>query len=115
MRPTLKKLTESTLVRAGLKAAGVLLPLMTESFLSPRTRRPAAAPGLRPLLVRLATALDLFLGAGDLIWLRVSVMDEGTPSVVVAPLARFDSLYGVALVEAAPAFLFWLLAGVAVP
>jgi len=90
---SLKKLTESTLVRAGLKAAGVLLPRMTESFLSPRTRRwPAAAPGLRPLLVRLAAALDLFLGAGDLIWLRVSVMDEGTPSVVVAPLARFDSL-----------------------
>ena len=63
--------------------------------------------------VRLAAALDLFLKAGDLIWLRVSV-PAVTPKVVVAPLALLDSLYGVALVEAA-AFLFWLLAGVAVP
>ena len=57
----------------------------------------------------------MFLRAGDLIWLRVSVVMEGTPKVVVAPLALFDSLYGVALVDAAAAFLFWLLAGVAVP
>ena len=58
-------------------------------------------------------AVDLLLkGAGDLIWLRVSVPCV-TPNVVVAPLALLDSLYGVELVDAAAAFLF--LAGVAVP
>ena len=71
---------------------------------------------LRFTFVTLAAAtLDLFLKAGDLIWLRVRVPDV-TPSVVVpAPRALLDSLYGVALDAAVPAFLFWLLAGVAVP